>query len=188
MHDFWKSWLWWFFFLNDVDFFYSLKMNKAWANAPSLEHEFMSLEKNLIWLIFENNYASDDFLKTSELDTLEYLSLIKKRKYFWMIINLKKKFREHEIAWNCMNVRWRGYVPLGTRGVPFSTFGVPISAFRVPNGTWPRHNAHAMVGRLCTLFQCMFYVSFFEKHLHRLSSWNSLLVYYKLFETYFKPD
>ena len=38
-----------FFFLNDVDFFfYSLKMNEAWANAPSLEHEFMSLEKNFI--------------------------------------------------------------------------------------------------------------------------------------------
>ena len=103
MHDFWKSWLWWFFFLNDVDFFYSLKMNKAWANAPSLEHEFMSLEKNLIWLIFENNYASDDFLKTSELDTLECLSLIKKRKSFWMLINLKKKNSEsmklHGIAW-----------------------------------------------------------------------------------------
>ena len=37
-----------FFFLNDVDFFYSLKMNEAWANAPSWEHEFMSLEKNFI--------------------------------------------------------------------------------------------------------------------------------------------
>ena len=54
-----------FFFLNDVDFFffYSLKMNEAWANAPSLEHEFMSLEKYLIWSIFENKGAIDDFWK-----------------------------------------------------------------------------------------------------------------------------
>ena len=76
-------------------------MNEPWANAPSLEHEFMSLEKNFIWLIFENNYASDDFLKTSELDTLECLSLIKKRKSFWMLINLKKKIPR---AWNCMEL------------------------------------------------------------------------------------
>ena len=37
-----------------------LKMNETWANAPSLRrvHEF---GKILIWLIFENNDASDDF-------------------------------------------------------------------------------------------------------------------------------
>ena len=40
-----------------------LKMNEPWANALGLEHEFMSLEKNMIWLIFENNDASDDFWK-----------------------------------------------------------------------------------------------------------------------------
>ena len=34
--------------------------------------------KNLIWSIFENNDTSDDFLKTSELDTSECLSLTKK--------------------------------------------------------------------------------------------------------------
>ena len=33
------------------------------ANAPSLEHEFMSLEKKLIWPIFENNDARDDFFE-----------------------------------------------------------------------------------------------------------------------------
>ena len=38
-------------------------MNKTWANAPSLEHEFISLGKKLIWSIFENNDASDDFWK-----------------------------------------------------------------------------------------------------------------------------
>ena len=45
-----------FFFLKDYDdFFFEqmmmvifLKMNEPWVNAPSLEHEFMSLEKNLI--------------------------------------------------------------------------------------------------------------------------------------------
>ena len=80
-------------------------MNEAWANAPSWEHEFMSLEKNFIWLIFEKNYASDDFLKTSELDTLECLSLIKKRKSFWMLINLKKKCpraRNYMQLYECM--------------------------------------------------------------------------------------
>ena len=41
MHDFWKSY-------DDDDFFGSLKMNEAWANAPSLEHKSMSLKKNLI--------------------------------------------------------------------------------------------------------------------------------------------
>ena len=44
-------------------YFYFLKMNEPWANAPSLEHEFMSLEKYLIWSIFENNGAIDDFWK-----------------------------------------------------------------------------------------------------------------------------
>ena len=38
------------FFLNknkkiDDDDLFSLKMNKAWANAPSLEHKSMNLEK-----------------------------------------------------------------------------------------------------------------------------------------------
>ena len=160
-------------------------MHETWANSPSLEHKFMSLRKTWFDQSFWKQCCKWWFLKTSVLGMLECLSLIKKRKSFWVLINLKKKIPR---AWNCMNVWWRAYVPLGTRGVPFDTFGVPINAFRVPNGTWPRHNAHAMVGRLCTLFQCMFYVSFFEKHLHRLSSWNSLLVYYKLFETYFKPD
>jgi len=28
-------------------FLFFLKMNEPWANAPSLEHEFMSLKKNL---------------------------------------------------------------------------------------------------------------------------------------------
>ena len=36
------------------------------------------------------------------------------------------------------------------------TLKVLIGTFRVPNGTWPRHDAHAMVGRLLTLFPCMF--------------------------------
>ena len=57
-----------------------LKMNEPQVNAISLEHEFMSLEKNLIWSIFENNDASDDFQKTSELDTTECLSLTPKKK------------------------------------------------------------------------------------------------------------
>ena len=38
-------------------------MNEPWPNVPSLEHEFMSLEKYLIWSIFENNGAIDDFWK-----------------------------------------------------------------------------------------------------------------------------
>ena len=33
-----------FFFKIDVDDFFK-KMNEPWANAPSLEHEFMSLKK-----------------------------------------------------------------------------------------------------------------------------------------------
>ena len=42
-------------------FFYSLKMNEAWTNAPSLEHESMSLKKKSNLINFENNDASDDF-------------------------------------------------------------------------------------------------------------------------------
>ena len=58
---------------------------------------------------------------------------------------------------------------LGKRGVPFSTFKILIDTVRVPNGTGPRHNTHTMVGRLLTIFQCMFHVFvFFEKHLLRL--------------------
>ena len=30
-----------------VSFFIFLKMKEPWANAPSMEHEFMSLKKNL---------------------------------------------------------------------------------------------------------------------------------------------
>ena len=41
-------------------FFFFLKMNEPWANASSLDHEFMSLEK-LDLINFENNDASDDF-------------------------------------------------------------------------------------------------------------------------------
>ena len=37
-----------FFFLFEMMIFGSLKMNEAWANAPSLKHKSMSLEKNLI--------------------------------------------------------------------------------------------------------------------------------------------
>ena len=33
------------FFLNDDDFFDSLKMNEVWANVLSLEHKTMSLKK-----------------------------------------------------------------------------------------------------------------------------------------------
>ena len=33
------------FFLNDDDFFDSLKMNEVWANALSLGHKTMSLKK-----------------------------------------------------------------------------------------------------------------------------------------------
>ena len=36
--------------------------------------------KNLIWLIFENNDAGDDFWKQSELDTSKCPSLIFKNK------------------------------------------------------------------------------------------------------------
>ena len=49
-----------------------------------------------------------------------------------------------------------GLVPLGTRGVSFGTLKVPIGTLKVLNGSWPRHDFHAMVGRLRTLFQCMF--------------------------------
>ena len=38
-------------------------MNETWANAPSLEHEFVSLGKHLDLIIFENNGASDDLKK-----------------------------------------------------------------------------------------------------------------------------
>ena len=44
-------------------FFFFLKMNETWANAPSLEHEFVSLGKHLDLIIFENNGASDDLKK-----------------------------------------------------------------------------------------------------------------------------
>ena len=51
------------FFFEQMMMVIFLKMNEPWVNAPSLEHEFMSLEKNLIWLNFENNDASDDYWK-----------------------------------------------------------------------------------------------------------------------------
>ena len=56
--------------------------------------------KSLIWSIFENNDASDDFLKTSELDTSECLRLIQKKKKesSWMLIDPKKNVREQKIA------------------------------------------------------------------------------------------
>ena len=41
--------------------FFFLEMNEAWANAPSLEHKSMSLEKKLDLINFENNDAGDDF-------------------------------------------------------------------------------------------------------------------------------
>ena len=73
-----------FFFWKDDDGDF-LKMNEAWANAPSLEHKSMSPKKNLSWSIFENNDISDDFLKIGELDTLECLNLTpkKKRNFFF---------------------------------------------------------------------------------------------------------
>ena len=55
-----------------------LKMHEVWANAPSLEHKSMGLKKTLVDHFFENNDAGDDFLKTSVLDLLKCLSLIKK--------------------------------------------------------------------------------------------------------------
>ena len=46
-----------------------------------------------------------------------------------------------------------------------------------------------MVGRLLTLFQRVFHVfMFFEEYFLRLGSWNTLLLSYKLLETYLKPD
>ena len=76
MHDFLKILMmisfFFFFFIVVVEkmmmvvsfFFFLLKMNETWANAPSLEHEFVSLGKHLDLIIFENNGASDDFKKT----------------------------------------------------------------------------------------------------------------------------
>ena len=68
MHDFLKilmmiSFLFFFFFfffffivvvekmMMVVSFFF-LKMNETWVNAPSLEHEFVSLGKHLDLIIF----------------------------------------------------------------------------------------------------------------------------------------
>ena len=79
-----------FFFEKMMIVVFFLKMNEAWANPPSLEHEFMSLEKNFIWLIFENNYASDDFLKTNKLGMPECPNLIKKKKKFLVFISPKQ--------------------------------------------------------------------------------------------------
>ena len=67
-------------------------------------------------------------------------------------------------------------MPCGILGVPFSTFRVPFGTSKVPigtsrvsNGIGPCHNTHVMVGRLLTLFQCVFRVfAFFEKNLLRL--------------------
>ena len=60
-------------------------------------------------------------------------------------------------------------MPFGTFGVLFDTLGVLFGTLRVPNCTWPRRDAHAIVGRLLMLFQCVFHdVVFFEKTLLRL--------------------
>ena len=53
MHDFLEILMMIFFFLKkmmtvvSLFFFFFLKVNERWANAPSLEYEFMSLGKNL---------------------------------------------------------------------------------------------------------------------------------------------
>ena len=53
MHDFLEILMMIFFFFEKNDdgglsfFFFFLKVNERWANAPSLEYEFMSLGKNL---------------------------------------------------------------------------------------------------------------------------------------------
>ena len=67
---------------------------------------------------------------------------------------------------------------------------VELSAtFRVSNDTWSHRDAYVVVGRLLMLFQCVFRIfMFFEKYFLRLWSWNTLLLNYKLSETYFKPD
>ena len=79
---------------------------------------------------------------------------------------------------NCMNECRRSWVP-------FSTWGVPFGTFRVSNGTWSRHDTYAMVGRLLTLFQCVFRVfMLFEKYFLRVWPWNTFLLCYKLYETY----
>ena len=155
--------------------------NEQWANAlvynmmhdSSKSLDLINLKKK------KKRWCKGWFLKTSGLDMSECHNLIRK-KSSWVSNGLKKITRKCKTVWNCMSVRLRDCVPLGKWSVPFGTLGVP-------NCTWPHRDTRAMVGWLLTLFQCAFF-SFFEKHLLRLWSWNTLLVSYKLSETYFKPD
>ena len=150
-----------------------------------MSHGKMPLVWNMNSWVLKKTWF-DQFLKTSEVDKPKCPSLTKKN---FLSVNWSQK--KCSRMQNCISVRWKGCVPLGTWRVPFSTFGVPFGTFKVPiatfrvlNGTGPRHNAHAMVGWLLMIFQCMFRVfMFFEKHLLRLWSWNTLLVSYKLSET-----
>ena len=68
--------------LNDTYIYiYIYLKTETCANAPSLEHKSMGLKKTLVDHFFENNDAGDDFLKTSVLDLLKCLSLIKKKSF-----------------------------------------------------------------------------------------------------------
>ena len=77
-------------------------MNETWANAPSLEHEFMILEKKKSWfdqflktmmqvMIFENKWVRHVGIPQFDL-----------KKSFW-VLNGPKKMSEnaksHGIAW-----------------------------------------------------------------------------------------
>ena len=71
--------------------FDSLKMNEAWANAPSLENDLINF--------FLKQWCKWWFLKTSELEMSECLSLTKK-----IFLNVKKSFKKSSRARNCMEL------------------------------------------------------------------------------------
>ena len=101
----------WFFWNLDDDFFFKkwwwwslLKMNKTWANAPSLEHEFISLgkkKKNLDLTCFWKQWCKWWFLKTNEM-AHQNAPVWPKKKSFWVLNDPKKMFENaklHGIAW-----------------------------------------------------------------------------------------
>ena len=109
MHDFWKSW-WWNFIL--FYFLRKMMMVVSFYFWKWMSHGRMPLVWNINpWILkktwfdqFWKQWCKWWLLKTSELNTLEYPSLIKKYIYiFWMPNGLKKKFHEnvklHGFAW-----------------------------------------------------------------------------------------